>query len=108
MGARLVGLRMLSKERSLSQMNWTRLVNGCSSLRNSFNQYFSRGELPITTAMVLVRGNTCKIFSIIPGRSRLDTDSSRVGAEAHIPEASLVQGGEKYRDIGQQTLAMTC
>ncbi|HEY2921773.1 MAG TPA: hypothetical protein VGK77_22530 [Candidatus Binatia bacterium] len=84
-----------------------RLVNGCSSSRNSVNQNFSRGELPITTATFLVPGKSRKMFSTIPGRSKRTLTAVRVRGEVHIPETSLVHGGDHHGDTGKQTLAMT-
>src|SRR5262245_19615548 len=62
-GSAAASLSMSSNERSLYHLKVRRLTKRPSSLRISSDQNFSLGELPFTTAMILVSGNTRRILS---------------------------------------------
>src|SRR5262244_3231710 len=57
-----------SNENSLYHVNVTRFAKRPVSLRICSNQNFSLGELPFTTAKVLVLGNTRRMLSKTAGK----------------------------------------
>src|SRR5262249_37941866 len=60
---------MSSNNRSLNQVNDTRLSNGRNAMRICSAQYCSTGEFPMTIAILVVSGSTCRMFFTTPAKS---------------------------------------
>ena len=100
-------LTFLRTTESLNHVNVTRFVNGWTASRICSNQYFSIGELPITTAMLFVAGSTRRMFVDHAGNINRDRHYGIIPGKTSERNTPLLYRRVQHRGGGKQLLSIS-